>query len=106
MMENVPESAKLQYLRANIPAKDVSQIAGLTTLAEAWERLERTYGNVQLNIITIKGNLERFVPSSSQDHKKVMDVFEAVERSITQLTRLGSADHIKGDLSLIQQRRT
>ena len=103
MMENVRGSAKLQYLRANIPAKDVSQIAGLTTLAEAWERLERTYGNVQLNIITVKGNLERYVPSSGQDHKKVIDVFEAVERSITQLTRLGSADHIKGDLSLIHK---
>ena len=103
MMENVPESAKLQYLRANIPAKDVSQIAGLTTLAEAWERLERTYGNVQLNIITVKGNLEKFHPSSNQDHKKVMEVFEAVERSVTQLTRLGSADHIKGDLSLIHK---
>ena len=32
-----------------------------------------------------------------------MDVFEAVERSVTQLTRLGSADHIKGDLSLIHK---
>ena len=41
MMENVPESAKLQYLKSNLPAKDVSQISGLTTLAEAWERLER-----------------------------------------------------------------
>ena len=51
----------------------------------------------------MKSNLEKFTPSATQDHKRVMDVFEAVERSVTQLTRLGSADHIKGDLSLIHK---
>ena len=87
MMSNVPETAKIQYLKSNLPAKDVKQISGLTTLADAWERLERTYGNVQLNIITVKGNLEKFQSNASQDHRRVMDVFEAVERAVTQLSR-------------------
>ena len=103
MMSNVPETAKIQYLKSNLPAKDVRQISGLTTLADAWERLERTYGNVQLNIITVKGNLEKFQSNASQDHRRVMDVFEAVERAVTQLTRLGSVEHVKGDLGLIHK---
>ena len=103
MMTNVPESARIQYLKSNLPAKDVQQISGLTTMKDAWERLERTYGNVQLNIITVKSNLEKFQPSGGQDHKRVMDVFETVERAVTQLTRLGSGDHITSDLGLIHK---
>ena len=103
MMANVPESAQIQYLKSNLPSKDVKQISGLTTMREAWERLERTYGNIQLNIITVKGNLEKYHSSASQDHRKVMDVFEAVERAVTQLSRLGAGDHIKSDLGLIHK---
>ena len=59
--------------------------------------------NKQLNIITVIMNLEKFRSTATQDHKKVMDLFESVERAVMQLTRLGSADHIRGDHRIIHK---
>ena len=68
-------------------------------MKEVWERLERVYGDVDLNIITIKSNLESMVPKSVQDHKRIQEVYEAVEVAVTQLKNLDALQYLKDDFS-------
>ena len=52
-------------------------------MTEMWTRMEKDYGDTDLNIITVKSNLEGFTPKSSQDFKRIMEVFEAIETAET-----------------------
>ena len=72
-------------------------------MKEVWERLERVYGDVDLNIITIKSTLESMVPKSVQDHKRIQEVYEAVEVAVTQLQNLDALQYLKDDFSLMNK---
>ena len=54
---NFRENVQIQYLRPALPVKDQSKITALTSMSECWQRLEKTYGNRTLNIVTVKNNL-------------------------------------------------
>ena len=56
-----------------------------------------------LNIITVKTNLENFVPKSNLDHKRVQEVFEAIEAAVTQLKNLKALQYLKDDFSLMSK---
>ena len=58
MLSNHPESIQVQYIKSNIPTNDARRIAGVKTMEEVWKRLEKVYGDTQLNIVTVKTNLE------------------------------------------------
>jgi hypothetical protein len=98
-----PESVQVQYLRKSIPANDARHIAGVKTMGEAWRRLEDVYGNLQLNIITVKTNLESFMPKAVERYKKIREVYEAVEKAVTQLSNLGALHYLKEDFSLMNR---
>ena len=59
--------------------------------------MEKIYGDTDLNIITIKTNLENFTPKASQNYKRIMEVYEAVEIAVTQLTNLNAVQYLKDD---------
>ena len=42
---------QLQYLKPALPVKDQPKVSALTSMDQCWERLDKVYGNKQLNII-------------------------------------------------------
>ena len=56
-----------------------------------------------LNIITIKTNLENFVPKATLDYKRVLEVFEAIETAATPLKNLDALQFLKDDFSLMSK---
>ena len=73
-----------------LPKADKLRVAGVMTLSECWSRLERVYGDRRLNIITIKKNLLQFKPNSKQDYARIIELYEVIERGITQLSVLST----------------
>ena len=96
-----PENVQVKHVRANIPVADQRRIAGIRTMAEIWKHLEKVYGDTKLNILTVKQNLEGFAPKSTENCKRVLEVFEAIETAVTQLTNLGALQYIKSDFGLM-----
>ena len=103
LLADMPESVQIQHIKTNLPANDSKRIAGIKTMREVWQRLERVYGDKELNIVTVKSNLEGLVPKATQEHKRVQEVFEAVEIALTQLRNLGAESYVKDDFSLMHK---
>ena len=103
LLSDHPESVQVQHLKANIPAADAKRVVGVKTMVEMWPRLEKVYGDKDLNIITVKSNLENFKPKSNQDFKKVQEVYEAIESAVTQLENLDALHYLKDDFGLMNQ---
>ena len=103
LLSDHPESVQVQHLKANIPAADAKRVVGVKTMVEMWPRLVKVYGDKDLNIITVKSNLENFKPKSNQDFKKVQEVYEAIESAVTQLENLDALHYLKDDFGLMNQ---
>ena len=103
LLVDLPDSIQVQHIKSHVPQIDAKRITGLKTMNEVWERLERVYGDVELNIVTVKSNLEALVPKATLDHKRVQEVFEAVEIAVAQLTNLKAVQHIKEDFALMNK---
>ena len=103
LMAACPESIQVQHLKANLPAVDAKRVTGINNMAEMWKRLERVYGDTDLNIITVKTNLENFVPKATIDYKRILEVFEAIETAATQLRNLNALQYLKEDFSLMSK---
>ena len=93
LMSDLPDSVQIQHVKASLPASDSKRVAGLKTMAEVWARLETVYGDTDLNIITVKSNLESLVPKAVLEHKRIIEVYEAVESAKTQLDNLGALNY-------------
>ena len=67
--------------------------------------LNRQYHNAvhSLNIITVKSNLENLVPKSTLEYKRIMEVFEAIEVAVTQLTNLDAVHCLREDFGLMNK---
>ena len=72
-------------------------------MEEIWKRLEKVYGDTQLNILTVKANLENLAPKATENYKRVLEVFEAVETAVTQLTNLDALQYIMEDFGLMSK---
>ena len=103
LLADHPESVQVQHFRANIPVADAKRVTGVRTMAEMWRRLEKVYGDTDLNIITVKTNLENFVPKASQDYKRILEVYEAIETAVTQLQNLNALQYLKDDFGLMSK---
>ena len=57
---NLKDDVQIQYLKPALPTKDQSKISGVSTMAESSKRLEETYGDRTLNIVTVKNNIRSF----------------------------------------------
>ena len=103
LIADYPESVQVQHLKENLPEVDAKRIAGVKSMAEIWRRLEKVYGDKELNIITVKTNLENFIPKATQDHKRILEVFETIETAVTQLGNLGALQYLKDDFGLMSK---
>ena len=103
LLGDVPESIQVQHVRNHLPAADAKKVSGVKTMEEVWQRLERVYGDRELNILTVKSNLENFSPKSAQDHRKLQEVYEVVERAVTQLQNLDALRYLKEDCGLMNK---
>ena len=56
---------------------------------------------MQLNIITIKRNLENFVPKGQQKFERVIQLHEEVEKGLDQLCVINTAHTIAEDFQLV-----
>ena len=74
LMVGYPESIQIQHMKTNLPANDAKRVAGVKSMDEMWRRLEKVYGDVDVNIITMKTSLENFTPKSTVDHKRILEV--------------------------------
>ena len=72
-------------------------------MSKVWERLERVYGDTELNIVTVKSNLEGFIPKAVLDYKKIQEVYEAVESPVAQSNSLNSLQYLKEDFGLMNK---
>ena len=72
-------------------------------MSEMWQRLEKVYGDTELNIVTVKSNLESFVPKAGPDHKRIQEVFETVETAVTQLRNLDALHYLQDDFGLMSK---
>ena len=59
--------------------------------------------DTELNIITVKTNLENFVRKAKQEFRKILEVFETIEAAITQLKNLGALQYLKDDFGLMSK---
>ena len=57
----------MQHVRDHLLAADAKKISGVKTMEEVWQRLERVYRDRELNILTVKSNLESFSLKSALD---------------------------------------
>ena len=67
MLSSYPESVQVQHIKNNIPTSDARRVAGVKTMEEIWKRLEKVYGDTQLNILTVKANLENLTPKATEN---------------------------------------
>ena len=72
-------------------------------MTKVWERLKRLYGNTELILVTVKSNLEGFIPIAVLNYKKIQEVYEAVESTVTQLKSLNELQYLKEDFGLINK---
>ena len=103
LVSSLPESVQVQHIKKAIPVSDAKRIAGVKDMAEVWKRLEKVHGDTQHNILTVKANLENLAPKANEDYKRVLEVFEAVESAVTQLTNLNALQFIMEDYGLMSK---
>ena len=103
LLAELPESVQIQHIKSHLLAADVKRIVGIGSMSEVWERLERVYGDTELNIVTVKSNLEGFIPKAVLDYKKIQEVYEAVESAVAQLNSLNALQYLKEDFGLMNK---
>ena len=70
-------------------------------MAECWKRLEKTYGDRTLNIVTVKNNLRSYQLRGSQRWERAIDLHECIEKAITQLEVLKAERSLDDDFELV-----
>ena len=98
---SLDNDAQFQYLKPALPLKDQPKVSALATMELCWERLNKVYGNTQLNLVTIKRNLESFIPKGTQKFEKVIQLYEEVEKAFDQLKVINAVNIIAEDFQLI-----
>ena len=68
---------------------------------EVWTRLDRFYGDIDTNKVTIKGQLKDTALKGGAPHEKVQALYLAVQTAVTRLDQLGVGIDTLNDLPLI-----
>ena len=98
---NLREDVQIQYLKPALPQKDQAKVATVTSMADCWTRLEKTYGDRTLNIVTVKNNLRSCQPKGGQRWEKVSDLPEQIEKAVMQLRVLNAEASLAEDFELV-----
>ena len=74
--------------KACLPQKDLARIKGVTNMDEVWRRLDRIYGDLELNKLTIRSNLSKLLVHGPP-FQQVQELHQGVLQALTQLQMLG-----------------
>ena len=99
----VPEKIQVHYFKKSIPPKDLKHVKGVMSMKDLWARLDAVYGNIELNVLTIKSKLEGLHLKASLDHEKMIELYHAVEYAVTHLVNIGALDYLHEDFRLINR---
>ena len=75
----------------------VLAIAGLTSPSEAWDRLDKVYGNKEVAILSTIRKLRGFKSSKQSDCDQIIELVRAVQRCQTVLEALDAMHKFHGD---------
>ena len=95
------DDVQIQYLKPALPSKDQAKVAAVSSMTECWKRLEKTYGDRNLNIVTVKHNLRGYQPKGTHRWEKAIDLHECIEKAVTQLDVLEAVSSLSHDFELI-----
>ena len=95
------DSLQILTIKKFIPKADQERIVGIQTMSEVWKRLDRVYGDLDTNKVTIKGQLQGVVLKGTAAHEKIQSLFVAVQTAVTRLEQLGVSREVLNDLTLI-----
>ena len=98
---SVSKDVQVQYLKQSLPAKDKAKVTAIMDIDECWKILERTYGDRQLNIVTVKKALTGFVVKGKEPWEKILSLHGHVEVAIAQLEVLGAKSTLQEDFELV-----
>ena len=99
--ENYPPILYLTQLRSLLPKEAVARIEGVTAIHEAWERLDKRYGDVQLTVITIQRRLAELTLTKTAPHDKLEQLCQELERASMALRSVGRLGVLADDYRLV-----
>ena len=87
----------LAQMRQKLPKEALTLIYGLSTPAEAWARLDESYGNTDMQALAALKRLRNFKSGKSSNYDQVVDIANAVQRCVTILRALEREDEFLRD---------
>ena len=103
--QNTTDAIQLRQLREKIPRTAQEMISGIGPLnggiKAAFDRLEREYGDRDLNILTVQKRLDSFCPKAKENHAKVEELCHEVERAANLLRGMGAEQELVRERGLV-----
>ena len=93
----------LAQMRQKLPKEALTLIYGLSTPAEAWARLDESYGNTDMQVLAALKRLRGFKSGKASTYDQVVDVANAVQRCVTILRALEREDDFLRDRETIAE---
>ena len=99
------DAVQLRELRSKIPVTARELIAGVSPqnggIQAAFSRLEKQYGDKEVNILQVQKRLDTLVLKKKEQHERVEELCQEVERATNLLKTLGAEDMLERDYSLV-----
>ena len=96
--QNTTDANQLRQLREKLPKTDQEMISGIGPqnggIKAAFDRLEREYGDRDLNILTVQKRLDSFCPKAKESHAKIEELCHEVERAGNLLRGMGAEQEL------------
>ena len=103
--QNTTDAIQLRQLREKLPRAAQEMIRGIGPanggVRAAFDRLEKEYGDRDLNILTVQKQLDAFQPRSKDGPSKVEELFREVERASNLLRGMGAEQELERERGLI-----
>ena len=99
------DAVQFRELRSKIPASARELVAGIGPqnggIKAAFDRLQKQYGDKEVNILQIQRRLDNLVLKKREQHEKVEELCQEVDRATNLLRTLGAEDKLERDYSLV-----
>jgi hypothetical protein len=99
--ENYAPILYLTQLRSRLPTEALARVEGVTAVDDAWDRLDKRYGDVQLTVITIQRRLAEMALTKTAPHDKLEQMCQELERATTALRSVGRLGVLADDYRLV-----
>ena len=103
--QGTTDAIQLRQLREKLPRNAQDLICGIGPdnggITAAFSRLEREYGDRDLNILTVQRRLDSFQPKAKESHARVEELCLEVERAGNLLEGMGAMRELERERGLI-----